>query len=312
MNDLKSPRARRVRTLFRFAFAASLAATCAVSLGTAQAAASAATVTDTIAELGRLNGVALACGHAAAISRAKETMVSRVAKTRGFGEIFENATNAAFAEMTANRQGCPPAAVVNVEMELVAQRLAAPASHSVNNEVEAPAAGLNPRYLLQDVNGRAFMDGDFPRQFQLVTFGYTFCPDICPTTLQEMAEVLKKLGDDAAQVRPMFVSVDPERDTLRALRAYTAFFDARIIGATAAPELVKRAADSFKVRYQKVVDPNTDPAHYAVDHTAGMYLLAPGGGFLARFVYRTPVDDIVARIREEIKARPGMKPEAPK
>ena len=273
----------------------------------AAAPAVAETLTDTVTALGQLNGRALACGHADVVARARSVMVARVAKTRALGEIYEQATQAAFLAAGAQAGSCPPREVLAIELERVAMRLAPPATHAQSDSTETPEVGNSPRYLLQDVNGRAFMDGDFPDKFQLVTFGYTYCPDVCPTTLLEMAEVLKQLGDDATLVQPLFISVDPARDTLAALRTYTAFFDARILGATASAELVKRAADSFKVRYEKVVDPAVDPAHYAVDHTAGMTLLAPGGGFLARFAYRTPVETIVQRVREEIAARPGIR-----
>ena len=272
--------------------------------GTATAA---DTLTDTVTALGTVNGRALACGHADVVARAKAVMVARVAKTRALGALYEQATQAAFLATGTARDTCPPATVLAVELESVALKLAPPATHSASDSNEAPAVGNNPRYLLQDVNGRAFMDTDFPKHFQLITFGYTFCPDVCPTTLLEMAAVLKALGDDATLLQPIFVSVDPARDTLAALRTYTAFFDPRIVGATASSELVKRAADNFKVRYEKVIDPAVDPAHYAVDHTAGMTLLAPGGGFVARFAYRTPVDAIVERIRAEIAARPGIR-----
>lgn len=157
-----------------------------------------------------------------------------------------------------------------------------------------------PRYLLQDVNGRATMPEDFRGYFQLIAFGYTFCPDICPTTLSEMAAVLEGLGPLAERLKPIFVSVDPERDTLKVLREYTAFFDPRIVGMTGSPALVARAAQNFKVRYQKVPK---EGGNYAVDHSAGMYLLGPDGAFLKKFGYGTPVPEIVAALRQQLESR---------
>lgn len=154
-----------------------------------------------------------------------------------------------------------------------------------------------PRYLLQDVNGRATTPEDYQGYYQLIAFGYTFCPDICPTTLTEMAAVLKELGPLAKRVRPIFISVDPERDTLQVLREYTAFFDPRIIGMTGSPALVSRAAQNFKVRYQKVAKEGGDMTNYAVDHSAGMYLLGPDGSFAKKFAYATPPAEIVTTIR---------------
>jgi protein SCO1/2 len=167
-----------------------------------------------------------------------------------------------------------------------------------------------PRYLLQDVNGRATMPDDFRGRYQLITFGYTFCPDICPTTLTEMAAVLQALGPLAEGLQPIFVSVDPERDTFEVLKTYTAFFDPRIVGMTGSPALVSRAADNFKVRYQKVVEPGTPPDRYAVDHSAGMYLLGPDGAFVKKFAYATPPGEIVATIRQRMEEMPAQPPAA--
>jgi protein SCO1/2 len=154
-----------------------------------------------------------------------------------------------------------------------------------------------PRYLLQDVNGRATMPDDYRGHYQLISFGYTFCPDVCPTTLTEMAAVLKDLGPQAARLRTIFISVDPERDTLKVLRDYTAFFDPRIIGLTGSPALVSHAASNFKVRYQKVPK---EGGNYAMDHSAGMFLLGPDGSFLKKFAYGTPAAEIAEAVRQQM------------
>lgn len=164
-------------------------------------------------------------------------------------------------------------------------------------------SGIVPRYLLQDPNGRAVSSEDFRGRYQLIAFGYTYCPDICPTTLVEMAEILKQLGDQAGAVQPIFISVDPERDTGKVLKTYTEFFDPRILGLTASPALVRRTADNFKIRYAKVRQADKDPQHYAVDHSAGMFLLGPDGGFIRKFAFATPVVDISRQIGEIMKNR---------
>jgi len=166
--------------------------------------------------------------------------------------------------------------------------------------------GIVPRYLLQDPNGRAVSSEDFRGRYQLIAFGYTYCPDICPTTLVEMAEILKQLGEQAGAVQPIFISVDPERDTGKVLKTYTEFFDPRILGLTASPALVRRTADNFKIRYAKVRSADKDPQHYAVDHSAGMFLLGPDGGFIRKFAFATPVVDISRQISEIIKNRQSM------
>jgi protein SCO1 len=280
-----------------------LAAALAIALSIPAASSEADPLQAAVTTLGNINGRALACGHAEVVSRAKAIVIARVVKTRELGEAFEKATSDAFLAQVQRKAECPPRAALTVELEVTARLLNPPNAHQLAATPETPEVGINPRYLLQATNGRAVMDGDFKDRFQLIAFGYTFCPDICPTTLLEMAAVLKQLGDAASKVQALFISVDPERDTLAQLHTYTSFFDPRILGATGAPELVRRAADNFKVRYEKVIDPKVDPAHYAVDHSAGMFLLSPGGQFLTKFAYGKPVDEIVARLREEIARR---------
>ena len=185
---------------------------------------------------------------------------------------------------------------------LVAGPVAAQASHSLEL-LRGEDVGIIPRYLLQDPNGRAISHEEFRGRFQLIAFGYTYCPDICPTTLVEMAEVLKQLGDRAARVQAIFISVDPERDTGKVLKTYTEFFDPRILGLTGSPALVRRAADNFKIRYAKVREPGND--NYAVDHSAGMILLGPDGEFIKKFAFATPVDEITGQLKKILDNRPA-------
>lgn len=175
-------------------------------------------------------------------------------------------------------------------------------------EAEPPETGIVSRYLLMDTKGRAVTDQDFRGSFQLISFGYTFCPDICPTTLAEMSLIMNRLGKKSERLQPIFVTVDPARDTPEALSRYTAFFHPRIIGLTGTPELVRRAADNFKVRYEKHREPGGDPKRYSIDHSAGMYLLGPDGSFVTKFAYATSpaeVADRIAAIMEDSVASPS-------
>jgi len=270
-----------------------------------QAQAESPDLTPAVQALGRINGQALACQHKAVASRIKGLMITRVPKTRELGEQFEQATSAAFLEY-GQGAACPPAVALTVELERAVKPLAPPPSHANANTAEQPEQGFNPRYLLQATNGKALMDGDFRDRFQLIAFGYTFCPDICPTTLLEMAALLKELGEQAHHVQPVFISVDPGRDTPQHLRQYLDFFDPRIIGATGSAELVKRAADNFKVKYEKVSEPGADPNHYAMDHSAGMFLMAPGGQLVVKFAYGTPVADMTTRLKHELERQEAL------
>ncbi len=166
-------------------------------------------------------------------------------------------------------------------------------SHALLQE-ETP--GILPRYLLADPIGRPVTSEDFRGRFQLIAFGYTYCPDVCPTTLVEMADILKRLGNRAKALQAIFITVDPERDSGQQLKTYTEFFDPRILGLTGSPALVRRAADNFKVRYAKVREANAPADRYAVDHSAGMYLLAPDGSFIKKFAFSTPTGTIAEEI----------------
>jgi protein SCO1/2 len=254
-----------------------------------------------VAELGEVNGLALACKNQEVAARAKALMIGHVPKLRDWGDAYETATSKAFL---APPGGCPDAATLRVRAEVIAARISRllPASPA-NIPTQDPDAGITPRYLLKGPDGQAVMDSDFHGRFQLIAFGYTYCPDICPTTLIEMATILKQIGDDAAKIQPIFISVDPERDTPAQLKAYTGFFDTRILGLTGSPELVRRVADFFKVRYEKVQVPGA--SHYSVDHSAGMYLLGPDGAFVAKLAYGTPVGELVERVHAIVAQAPA-------
>lgn len=253
-----------------------------------------------VRDLGRLNGQTLACGQKEAASWVRVLMLNHAPKTRVYGEAYEEGTQESFL---AHGKGtpCPGSAELNVRLDEIARRLKAvlpvagqvPAGHNAGESV--PNAVV-PRYLLQDPNGRAVTNEDFLGRFQLIAFGYTSCPDVCPTTLLEMKEVLKLLGDKAAQLQPIFITVDPERDSAQVMREYTSAFDPRILGLRGSEDLTRRAAAEFRVRYEKVRDPAAPPNSYTVDHSAGMILLGPDGRAVVRFAYAMPSKQVAERI----------------
>ncbi|MFO1427494.1 MAG: SCO family protein [Steroidobacteraceae bacterium] len=124
---------------------------------------------------------------------------------------------------------------------------------------------------------------DFPGRFQLLTFGYTSCPDVCPLTLTRMVQAQRLLGASSAQLQLIFITLDPERDGPEAIARYTAYFDPRIIGLTGSPELVRAAARHYKIRFRKYAEPGAPRrTSYSVDHTAGSLPARPGQrGFIA-------------------------------
>lgn len=176
-------------------------------------------------------------------------------------------------------------------------------SETTPTQENAPARA-SPRYLLLGSHGRAVMSEDFHDRFQLITFGFTGCPDICPTTMLETQQVLAALGEHAKQLQPIFITIDPQRDTADVLDTYTRNFDARILGLTGSPELVGWAANNFKVKFEKIQEPGAAPSVYTMDHSTGMFLLGPDGQLLNKFVYGTTVKDMVERIEYWLAAEP--------
>jgi len=128
---------------------------------------------------------------------------------------------------------------------------------------------------LTDADGKPRRLSDFKGKVTVVFFGFTQCPDVCPTTLVELAQVKKALGADGDRVQGVFVTVDPERDTAEVLKAYVGGFDAGFVALRGTPEETQTAAKNFKVYFQKV--PGKTPTSYTVDHTAGSYIFDPQG-----------------------------------
>ena len=128
---------------------------------------------------------------------------------------------------------------------------------------------------LTDPDGQKRTLADYKGKVVVVFFGYTQCPDVCPTTMAELAEVKRQLGADGARVQGIFVTVDPERDTAGLLKAYVANFGPDIVGLRGTPDEIKAAAKEFKVFYSKV--PGKTETSYTVDHTAGSYVFDAKG-----------------------------------
>ena len=128
---------------------------------------------------------------------------------------------------------------------------------------------------LTDADGKPRQLSDFKGKVTVVFFGFTQCPDVCPTTLVELAQVKKALGADGDRVQGVFVTVDPERDTAEVLKAYVGGFDAGFVALRGTPQETQAAAKNFKVFYAKVA--GKTPTSYTIDHTAGSYIFDPQG-----------------------------------
>ncbi|MEC9369024.1 MAG: SCO family protein [Pseudomonadota bacterium] len=164
-------------------------------------------------------------------------------------------------------------------------------------KLEAGSALIGGPFSLTDHTGKRVTEADFRGRFMLVTFGFTYCPDVCPTELQVMSAALEQLGDAAAKVTPVFITVDPARDTPAQLAGYVSNFHPRLTGLTGTAEEIKAAAKAFRIYYAQVKDPSS-AAEYTMDHSALVYLMDPDGKYLAHFPYGTKAEDMAAKIRQ--------------
>jgi cytochrome oxidase Cu insertion factor (SCO1/SenC/PrrC family) len=165
---------------------------------------------------------------------------------------------------------------------------------SVGQQVSGKAL-VGGAFTLTDSNGKRVTDQDYRGKYTLVFFGFTACPDVCPAGLQLMAGALEKLGPKAQRITPIFISVDPERDTPEKLAAYVKNFDARLVGLTGTPEEIAAVAKAYKVYYEKV--PNKEHSgDYTMDHTSIIYVMDPKGEFVTHFTPSTSVDELASRL----------------
>lgn len=150
-----------------------------------------------------------------------------------------------------------------------------PADNPQFNNVDITGADYGAALRLPDADGKLRTMKDFEGKVVAVFFGFTHCPDVCPTSLALLADVIKRLGPDGERVQAVFVSVDPERDNPQQLGAYVKAFNPTFIGLAGTPEQTAEVAKAFKVFYQKVGD--VASGNYNIDHTAGTYLFDPQG-----------------------------------
>ncbi len=161
------------------------------------------------------------------------------------------------------------------------------------------AAAVGGPFALVDHTGAAVDQTSYGDALLLIYFGYGFCPDVCSTDLAGMASALDLLGEDAARVQPLFITVDPARDTADALAGYVAQFHPRLVGLTGSEAQVAEAARAYRVYYAKAGadDHAHDHAHYLMDHSSFVYLTAPGDGAVTVFPPRTAPDVMADTIK---------------
>ena len=172
-------------------------------------------------------------------------------------------------------------------------------------------------FVLTDHTGREVTDEDYRGKLMLIAFGYTYCPDVCPTGLQDMSTAMELLGAQADWVRPIFITIDPQRDTVDVMKEYVAAFHPRLIGLTGTPRQIAHAAEGYRVYFNRIEPPKdaggkNDPRDgddYMMGHTTSIYLVGTDGRGLAVFNFgmaATALETMVGRIRHFINIQEAL------
>lgn len=171
-----------------------------------------------------------------------------------------------------------------------------PAPGSVSEPENTAAALIGGPFTLTDQHGNVVTESILGDHWSVIYFGYTFCPDVCPLTLQNVSLAIEDLGGRGDRVQPIFISVDPWRDTPEVMEFYAANFHPRMLALSGTPEQVAEAAASYRVFYaptQKPDDPN-----FLVEHTSLLYVTGPDGRYVTHISHTSSVEEIVAKLRE--------------
>jgi cytochrome oxidase Cu insertion factor (SCO1/SenC/PrrC family) len=155
-------------------------------------------------------------------------------------------------------------------------------------------------FTLVDQIGKTVRNKDLKGRLLLIYFGYTFCPDVCPTALTTMVEALYLLGTKAGDITPVFITVDPKRDTPEQLAMYAQHFHPRLLALTGSSEQIAKVAKDYRVYYAKAEEDGADADAYLMDHTSITYLMNRDGTFLLHFSHGTDAETMAKRIREHL------------
>ena len=154
-------------------------------------------------------------------------------------------------------------------------------------------------FSLIDQDGKRVGDRDFRGKALIVEFGFTFCPDVCPLGLARIAEVMDALGPDAKRVQPIFITIDPGRDTPAVIKDYVRHFSDAIVGLTGSAAEIDAVAKEYRVYHKINGDPATNP-NYTIDHSAFLYVMDREGRFVGTFTHDTPVERAVALVKRAL------------
>ena len=162
--------------------------------------------------------------------------------------------------------------------------------------VVTPSPAIGGPFTLVDQHGKTVTDADFRGRYMLVFFGYTFCPDICPTGLTRNSDALALIGEAADKVVPIFITIDPERDTVEHIKEYAAFFHPRLVALTGTPEQIAEVAKAYRVYYAKAQEKGAAADEYLMDHSSITYVMGPDGQFLSHFGHDVSPERMAERL----------------
>jgi len=163
---------------------------------------------------------------------------------------------------------------------------------------ELPTPSMTGHFSLHTVDGKTVTDASYRGKWMLVYFGYTYCPDVCPTVLNEIGVALNEMGPLAAKVQPIFITIDPARDKDAVLKKYLSAFDPRIVGLRGDGDETEAAAKAFHVYYKAE---SLGDGQYTYDHSGYLYLIDPKGHFVSLLTGDLPGHDMAKELRKEMK-----------
>jgi protein SCO1/2 len=162
-------------------------------------------------------------------------------------------------------------------------------------------ADIGGPFTLVDQDGKPVTEAILDGHLNVIYFGYTYCPDVCPTTLQDITAALDMMGDDAKEVQPILITVDPERDTPEVLKEYVGWFYPTMIGLTGTPEEIEAAKQAYKVYSAKAPQEDDETGeNYLVDHSSIVYVMGPDGQFITHFAHGTTPEEMAKKLEELI------------
>ncbi|MBF0218223.1 MAG: SCO family protein [Gammaproteobacteria bacterium] len=171
-------------------------------------------------------------------------------------------------------------------------------------ENESLAGTIGRQFMLLNQHGQLVTREEMLGSYQLIYFGYTGCPDVCPTTMQTMVQAQQRLGELASAVKLYFITVDPERDTVGRMAEYADYFGNAVTALTGTPAMIEQVARDYHIRYERLENAS-DNGNYQLDHTASTLLLSPTGDFIARIAYGVSAGDMAAVVKHYIEAERG-------